>query len=1578
MALTDASKVAIALKKVQGKSQTKTESELYNEPFISGLSLASKTIFAETPSGAPSATLGAVTDGVVEKLRFLCEYIPGTDTIAGRHAFKLRLLSDYESTSNNANKATGSYLNSAILADSGGRLQLIPPSFGDSYIAKVYYGSLESLTEIPLTDPRDWNLDYFNGIIFQQDPPADVNHNPTYVDAYLYVGEYLDSVVSTIPSSSSAVATGLSKFTFRCTSTIAAMTNVTFTGLSTADVPSDASLSVFLNGDLLLQGDETTTTAYSNSDPRLPSTTNTHFWTSGTSTLQFGFALYDGDYVVVEKRSFIANINPRTGLVVDTSGSNYNIDVDYAGADSVIKSATDGTAITVDEENDYLLIHDATDNTVKYVKAGQVGSTSGGTIGDPEDGTYTDGLFTDFVTSTPIGTAIDRFNEILSALSPSPAPNLDNVSETTTNGITAFLSFGAANNQTSQSPAYPSVLDTAGIGSAVDVNSSYAFTSSGNNIRLGIYNGTQDITGILNDDVSSNSQGGGFINFPENSFSDGDSGTLELEVNGSVLKSINLSSVTGTGGSGLGTANELNGNSSGFTNLSTATTGTFSNGNSFSTFKHRTGKYIVKAADQRNGWNYLRVNHVKSGATSTTNYVEWVNDSSSDALASAGNTLAFVGSGSIHLSGIEYFKSGSLTYKNRVTNAYKYIYDNTDITFSTSNSATLASGQTFNFVAQNKPTINTGAGETHAKTLHLTASSDIDASFFINGQVTVGSNVTHPIKSNLANSGQATANQIMMYNLSNTSTALSETFRQENYRIVSSSYDTQASVVNSSNVWDSQKHMTASNGGHSNGLQFYNSSLLSPINTISSGDFSGFSNGPGLNPDYSGISGTRTFIRWFKNETGATQYDLSLAINGSGTIVQEGTSLNSSRLSALIKLPGSTGWMDVAQEFVLDSFGDTAGAHVDNDILNFDSSLNATNYLNFGNVGIADDNYIVLKIIADESWTGNISNITIDFGAGTGSLTAVPDLDDVECDQDGVDANLSFGAAKSITGYDNPTSAAGFDTANLNALYETDVNNNNHRRSVFNGATTLEGHLNADVSSPGNDFVARAFADANSGSIKLEVNGAVIHTLELTGSQTLISSTAPGAASDVSSLNEDGSGFQNISRWEPGLFDNGVPRYSEIQRTAKYKIVPASQRTGWNYARVIHTVGGSDRNTNFIEWVNDPESTALSSSSGLSTFGDNSHSYISGVKYFNSPSGSILTAVSHIYKNIYSDSNSAISFTSLTQCSAVKIVQAGLGLSATKTTSAAVDSLQTLATSTNSQNEVLHVTGTINFSQAKSLPGTRTTAYSCGAAMVFDHPLKSNHTTATQSTTNLLVWTPSDTSNLNTNEYFTGETYRLVSGSYTAQSDVAGGSNNWNSQRSMNDQDSYPEHATGLLVYDTYLCPPKDGGSSGDFRGHSEGGSIESPVGNVNYSSSVLTNAIRDHYRKFQNNTTNDLPAINITLYGDANLVASSGAANTGALGSNKNIFIDVSIPGKTGFLDLAKPTAGSGNVSTGDGCLSGDIDQSIDSNGAINRCTFNGVTVDGTVSGAEYIIIRVTASKDWTGYLEQIAVSWS
>ena len=60
--------------------------------------------------------------------------------------------------------------------------------------------------------------------------------------------------------------------------------------------------------------------------------------------------------------------------------------------------------------------------TVDYVN-NYMSSGSGVTaIGAAEDGTYTDGIFTDFVPTTPIGTAVDRFNEMLLLLAPTP-PN---------------------------------------------------------------------------------------------------------------------------------------------------------------------------------------------------------------------------------------------------------------------------------------------------------------------------------------------------------------------------------------------------------------------------------------------------------------------------------------------------------------------------------------------------------------------------------------------------------------------------------------------------------------------------------------------------------------------------------------------------------------------------------------------------------------------------------------------------------------------------------------------------------------------------------------------------------------------------------------------------------------------------------------------------------------------------------------------------------------------------------------------------------------------------------------------------
>ena len=71
---------------------------------------------------------------------------------------------------------------------------------------------------------------------------------------------------------------------------------------------------------------------------------------------------------------------------------------------------------------------------------------AGTQIGDAEDGSYSDGLFEDFVTTTPIGTAVDRFNEVLKALAPAPAPSLDDINSLQT-GTNHFLYFGASNDR---------------------------------------------------------------------------------------------------------------------------------------------------------------------------------------------------------------------------------------------------------------------------------------------------------------------------------------------------------------------------------------------------------------------------------------------------------------------------------------------------------------------------------------------------------------------------------------------------------------------------------------------------------------------------------------------------------------------------------------------------------------------------------------------------------------------------------------------------------------------------------------------------------------------------------------------------------------------------------------------------------------------------------------------------------------------------------------------------------------------------------------------------------------------------
>ena len=1361
---------------------------------------------------------------------------------------------------------------------------------------------------------------------------------------------------------------------------VATLTGSTFTGVTNHNAGLSGSLTKLIDGtSYLIAGDNVSITTQSNGSIKITAAGGGSGGSGspgGSNTqVQFNDELSFGG-----NANFTFNKTSNTLSVTSVTGSI----IKFNKLTGSLTNVEDGTSYLIAGDN----ISITTQSNGSIVITGSASGGSGATtIGNAEDGTYTDGLFTDFAPTTEIGTAIDRFNEVLKSLAPSPAPDLDDVNALNT-GTAVLLSFGSSNDQSSATPAYISVAGSAGISSAVDVNGSYAVVTSSNNIRLGAFDGDTHISGVLNADVVANSQGNDVQNYPAFSFGNGETGVLRLNVNGTTIKEIDFTvDLIGSGTSGIGTGSHLDANGSGFNFFSTATTGTFSNGNEFASFKHRTGQFVVASGSQRRGWNYARVLHVKTGSTSTTNYIEWVNDDNNDSLSSAGNSIDFEGSGSIHLSGIEYFRSGSAQYKVRVLNAYKYVYDNNDITFTTSTGGSLNTSPSFSIANQSKPTISTGDGETHTKTLHITGSTNITATQMLNGSITAGVNVTHPFKSNLSNAGQASDEGILIYNRTNNSTNTLETFRREDFRIISGTYNTQASLTDSGNVWNSTKHMTASNGGHTNGLQFFNQRLYSPTNTLNGGNFSTFSNGPLENPNYSGLSGQRTFYRWFRNTTGSTQYDFTIDIDGSGTtIVNAATALNSERIRAFVKFPSNgtreTGWLDLATEFVLDNYADNHGAHTANGSLTFDSSLDALNYVTLGTVGIGNNEYIGLRIEADESWTGYISQITVSFGAGTGTISAVPDLDDLDCNDTGVTAALSFGSSKSLTGYTNSGTAAGFSAIDLNGTYQVESDSNNLRRGVFDKTTIIEGDLNEDVSAISPDYPANSFSDANSGSLVLEVNGANLHSVELTGSYNLVGAGEPGSGTGTSFTGN--SGFFNISVWRPAEFDNEVPYFLEIYRTARFRVHTNDQRDGWNYARVKHVGSWGTRQTNYVEWINDSESQNNNVSSAgdtITQFGDDDIFHLSGVKYFVNPTGSIETRVSNIYKNIYSTSTSAVSLTSLTNANAISIVQTGLGITSTKTENDGASALQTLNTNANSQNEVLHVTGTIQFSQAASLSGSFQSAMginnlSCGSRITFVHPIKDDYLIPAQTTTNMLVYSASDNSTHNT-EYFNGEKYRIQSGTFATQNSITAATHTWSSTGSLNDNSSFPGYYSGLMVYGGLLISPIAGGAAGKFRNKHEGsnaGIFEGPNDNVDYSS--LGEDTREYFRYFENTSSNDLARFAITLRGDAEIV--SRATSKGA---NKNCTIELKVPGKNEFVDLAVAfSVGAGDTpgQEGDGCLSGTLISTITTGGVLNEVNFGTNSVLGTGSGPDAIVMRITAHKNWTGYISQADIRWS
>jgi hypothetical protein len=323
---TNISATYFAQKKLLGKAHTSNLKVDGEELIGSNIQVSSATIFGESIPTDPDRTLyllQSASNGeptTVEYIQFNLDVITGTtydandsgggagsDTneslqVAGPHAYKLRLPSNYDSLSSNSLAGGGIFNNSKIVHETLGQLQIVPPNFSQAapnpYIVKIYKddGGGSPGDEIPLLDNIDWNLDYYNGILFIQD--YDANKIPAFARCFAYTGKMLRQVVlentgsggggSSEGSTSSSGAPRF-KSIFDVSNEVSAGTAFDVNTVNFVTGGYDKNyIDIFVNGQLLKSGTASDITS-----------DNADFTLTSSSSITFGFDLTVDDTVTV-------------------------------------------------------------------------------------------------------------------------------------------------------------------------------------------------------------------------------------------------------------------------------------------------------------------------------------------------------------------------------------------------------------------------------------------------------------------------------------------------------------------------------------------------------------------------------------------------------------------------------------------------------------------------------------------------------------------------------------------------------------------------------------------------------------------------------------------------------------------------------------------------------------------------------------------------------------------------------------------------------------------------------------------------------------------------------------------------------------------------------------------------------------------------------------------------------------------------------------------------------------------------------------------------------------------------------
>lgn len=542
-----------------------------------------------------------------------------------------------------------------------------------------------------------------------------------------------------------------------------------------------------------------------------------------------------------------------------------------------------------------------------------------------------------------------------------------------------------------------------------------------------------------------------------------------------------------------------------------------------------------------------------------------------------------------------------------------------------------------------------------------------------------------------------------------------------------------------------------------------------------------------------------------------------------------------------------------------------------------------------------------------------------------------PDLDNIDIDTlVGVSGSLSFDSTHPIAEdtYYGVDGNVELSTVPVDGIFTRSGN----RAGIINTSTDIVGTLNEDVAAHEYSYPANAFGSGNLGELKLEVNGVILRTIDL--------STA-GAIDDGTST----SGF-TISSASPCEFANGDPFIQFQYRTGSYRIDSSDMRLGWNYSRVIHTIGGSDTVTNYIDWVVDGNSVSTAFSGVVF---DNlimtGSSYLSGVRYYTGGVADYDITIDNGQRNTYITYN-AISFSKI---------------------NGSMNSLSFLATGGNElqptviSNRIFTVNSGIRLLNdyiANRTNINRTVQSDVNSGYVYIYNILMDDLISGASGED------------DSSEGFVAEGYRLTSDlditdiSYSSGPQGGPSAYTWNSIESLVGISS--AYNDGLLQCNGRLSYPNNTSdnnvSNGDFRNVSDGGSIVYGYnGNPNYSSA---SGERVYLRYFYDSFSRQNFNFNLTTT-NTNFVT---ASNIGSLSGN-NVACEVLAPNTTSdgvsveWKDMV--TAYTSDIAIG--AYAGTYGSSIPSNWGVT------IGTKSTATSGNVIVLRITAPSSWTGTISNI-----